>query len=71
MSKCPSSAWDSYNQNQERISDMDMQIGNDLAEALNSALSDYIAGDISGFDLLCKATQAVDDAQDAVSALED
>lgn len=70
MSRCPSSAWDSYNASQERIADIDMEIGNALAEAVNSALSDYQAGDICGFDLLCKITKAVDDAQDAVSALE-
>ena len=70
MSICPSSAWDSFNSANESMSDKDMEIGNALAEAVNSALSDYQAGDICGFDLLCKITKAVDVAQDAVSALE-
>lgn len=53
------------------MADFDMHLGDTLAEALNSALSDYIAGDICGFDLLVKVTKAVDVAQDAVSALDD
>lgn len=62
--------WESYAGLLDSLADADIKLGDTLAEAVNSALSDYIAGDICGFDFLCKITKAVDDAQDFVSALE-
>jgi len=63
--------WESHIRDLDSVSDFDMRIGDALAESVNSALSDYIAGDICGFDLLCKITKAVDVAQDAVSEFHD
>jgi len=63
--------WESHIRGLDSVSDFDMKIGNDLAESLNSVLSDYIAGDICGFELLVKVTKAVDTAQDAVSNFYD
>lgn len=62
--------WESYVGSLDSMADADIQLGDTLAEAVNSILSDYIAGDICGFDFLCKITKAVDEAQEFVSSFE-